>query len=221
LKVANSVVSLTVTATVAHSGATVQMRLNGGGWQAVASGSPSPPFAFAVGDSAIEVKVTAENGTTTKSYTIAAHRQSGNADLSSLLIGTGTLKPAFSSSTTSYTATVLNTDSTLSVTATAADALASGIQIQFSAGGWQALASGAPSAPLSLDLGTNTVEVKVAAEDTSVTRIWTILVVRRCPGALDIDFPIGSGTNASVFSLALQADGKILLAGPLYVYNGQ
>jgi uncharacterized delta-60 repeat protein len=73
---------------------------------------------------------------------------------------------------------------------------------------------------LSLGLGTNTVEVKVAAEDTTVTRTYTILVVRRYPGALDIDFPTGSGTNDSVLCLALQADGKILLAGPFYVYDG-
>src|SRR5205085_6844907 len=47
--------------------------------------------------------------------------KSANADLSNLTLSTGTLSPVFAAGTTSYTATVANSVSSLTVTPTAAD----------------------------------------------------------------------------------------------------
>nr|MDQ3322804.1 FG-GAP-like repeat-containing protein [Acidobacteriota bacterium] len=39
-------------------------------------------------------------------------------------------------------------------------------------------------------------------------------------GSLDAAFNVGSGANATIFALALQPDGKILIGGSFSVYNG-
>ncbi|GEP40960.1 cadherin-like beta sandwich domain-containing protein [Brevifollis gellanilyticus] len=61
-------VSMTVTPTKADSGATIKVNDN-----AVASGSASGSITLQVGDNAINILVTAEDGVTTKSYTVTAH----------------------------------------------------------------------------------------------------------------------------------------------------
>src|SRR5690606_13912274 len=40
-------------------------------------------------------------------------------------------------------------------------------------------------------------------------------------GSIDTSFSIGTGFNASVRTIALQSDGKILAAGDFWEYNGQ
>lgn len=71
-KVENAVTSLTVTPTVTDTGkATVTV--NG---TPVTSGSPSAPVALKVGSNTINVEITAENGVTTKLYTVTVTRSS-------------------------------------------------------------------------------------------------------------------------------------------------
>lgn len=67
--VAHEVVSGTVTATAADTAATIVV--NG---SAVASGSPAGPFALNVGANVFTVTVTAQDGTTVKSYTVTIVR---------------------------------------------------------------------------------------------------------------------------------------------------
>ncbi len=217
--VGNAVSSITVTATASYSLSTIEAQVNGGGWQTCTSGTPSPSLSLNVGDNTVVVRVTAEDGSPQKSYNLTVRRRNGNANLSGLTIGSGTLNPAFSASTTSYTDTVSNGIGSVSVTPTAASSLST-IQVQVNGGGWQGVSSGSPSPGLSLNLGTNTVEVKVTAEDTSITKTYTIFVVRRYAGALDIDFAAGAGANNTVYSLAVQGDGKILIGGAFTTYNG-
>lgn len=60
---------------------------------------------LSVGDNTISIKVTAEDGLTSKTYNLKVRRQSNNADIKALTLTStpqGTLSPAFSSSTTSY-----------------------------------------------------------------------------------------------------------------------
>ncbi|MEL7564512.1 MAG: cadherin-like beta sandwich domain-containing protein, partial [Dehalobacterium sp.] len=102
--VANSITSLTVTPTASHADATV--KVNG---IAVTSGSASSPINLSVGNNAIEIEVTAQDGTTKQTYTITVTRaKSSNAALSALSISQGTLSPAFASATYTYTASVAN-----------------------------------------------------------------------------------------------------------------
>lgn len=74
---------LIVTPTVADSKANVEIRINGGIYAPVPNGSSSNPLALDVGSNFIEVKVTAQSGST-KTYTISIDRKSNNAPVEQL-----------------------------------------------------------------------------------------------------------------------------------------
>jgi hypothetical protein len=73
--VPNATVSVTVTPTVTQAAATVQVRVNGGAYSSVASTVPSAPLALLPGANPIDVRVTAQNGTTTLLYTVVVTRE--------------------------------------------------------------------------------------------------------------------------------------------------
>ena len=78
-----------------------------------------------VGSNTITVLVTAQDGTTTNTYTLVITRApSSNANLSALALSAGTQSPVFSPSTTSYTASVGNAVSAVRLTPTLADTTA-------------------------------------------------------------------------------------------------
>ncbi|WP_171056436.1 cadherin-like beta sandwich domain-containing protein, partial [Paenibacillus sinopodophylli] len=89
---------------------------------AVASGAASGDISLSVGSNTITTVVTAEDGITTKTYTLtvtrAAAALSSNADLGGLSLSSGTLSPLFASGTTSYTASVANGVSSITATPT-------------------------------------------------------------------------------------------------------
>ena len=169
--VANSVTSVTATPTLSDTTATVQVTGGTG---------------LLVGSNIVTVKVTAQDGTTTKTYTISVNRlPSSNADLSSLAISSGILNPAFSSSGTSYTATVANSVTSVTVTPTVSDSTAT-VQVTGGTG---------------LVVGGNVVTAKVTAQDGTTTKTYTI-VVNRSP-SLNADLSalaISSGTLSPVFT---------------------
>ncbi len=116
------------------------------------------------GNNIIRVIVTAENGTTVKTYTITAVRAApaNNADLKSLSVSSGTLAPTFNAGTTDYTASVANTVTSVTVSASAADA--------------NAAVSGQGSKALAL--GKNTATITVTAEDKTTAKTYTIVITR-------------------------------------------
>jgi hypothetical protein len=97
-------------------------------------------------------------------------------ELSGLAISAGTLTPAFSTPTTSYTASVANAISSVTVTPTAADAGAT-ITVDGAS-----VASGAASAPISLNVGPNTITTIVTAPGGLTTKTYTINVTRAAAG---------------------------------------
>ncbi|MGV3661374.1 MAG: beta strand repeat-containing protein [Prosthecobacter sp.] len=66
--------SVTLTATVAEPHATLAMRVNGGGYAAAISGSAGPSLPLNLGDNTLDVRVTAEDGVTQKTYSVALRR---------------------------------------------------------------------------------------------------------------------------------------------------
>ena len=96
---------------------------------------------------------------------------SNDATLSALTISSGTLTPSFSSGTTSYTASVSNGTSSVTVTPTRNNANAT-ITVNGSS-----VSSGSPSGSISLNVGSNTITVVVTAQDSS-TNTYTITVTR-------------------------------------------
>ena len=166
--VANIITSMTVTPTVADATSTVTV--NG---TTVASGSASQAIDLNVGNNTITVVVTAQDGTTTKTYTITVNRAgSSNADLSNLTVSQGSLTPAFASGTTSYSDSVANSITSMTVTPTLADATAS-IMVNGTP-----VASGAASTAINLNVWSNSITVVVTAQDGTTTKTYTITVNR-------------------------------------------
>ncbi len=176
--VTNATSSVTVTPNKADANATIQVQVNNGGYSTVTSGSASAALSLNVGSNTIDVKVTAQDGTTVKTYTITVMRAaSANADLSALTTTAGTISPTFDAATTAYTASVTNAITSVTVTPTKSDANAT-IQVQVNNGGYSTVNSGSASAALSLNVGSNTIDVKVTAQDGTTIKTYTITVTR-------------------------------------------
>ena len=116
----------------------------------------------------IDLTVTSEDEVE-QSYQVVVRRdaRSGDKTLKALSLSAGTLSPAFTASTTSYTASVGNAVRTVTVTATANDDDASVAQ--------------SPTNPVPLSVGTNPITVTVTAED-GTTGAYTVTVTRDAPG---------------------------------------
>ncbi|MCM3759949.1 S-layer homology domain-containing protein [Alkalihalobacillus oceani] len=99
--------------------------------------------------------------------------------LGSLIPSVGTLSPAFDPEKDSYSLNVANTVSQLKLTPTV-EVQNAKIEIRVNNGGWQEVSSGQPSENLSLNVGTNTIIVKVTDEN-GTSREYTVTVTR-APG---------------------------------------
>ena len=77
--VASTPPSITVTPTLAQAEATLAVRINGGTYAPVTSGSPSGDLPIAIGVSTIDVRVTAQDGVTQKIYTVTLTVSSSNS----------------------------------------------------------------------------------------------------------------------------------------------
>ena len=186
--VVNAVAQVTVTPTKNDSGATIEyldasdMTLDDAGTDA------GHQVAVAVGDTVIKVKVTAQDGNATQTYTVTVKRAAAaNADatLSNLVVNDGTtdltLSPGFVSGTTTYTAMVVNTVAEVTVTPTKND---SGATIEYLDGDDATLTDANTSDTghqVAVVEGDNVVKVKVTAADTTTTRTYTVTVKRAAP----------------------------------------
>ena len=177
VQVANSVSQATVTPTLNDSGARFVIKLGG---VTDADGTVS----LAVGSNVITVVVTAEDTTTTRTYTVTVTRAvpttpeqlSSDAALSALTLS-GVNFGTFDSTTVSYRARVANNVSQTNVTPTVNDSGASYV-IKF---GGVTDADGS----VSLSVGKNVITVEVTAEDDSTTKTYTVTVTRSAPFATD------------------------------------
>ncbi|WP_186395842.1 cadherin-like beta sandwich domain-containing protein [Stappia sp. TSB10GB4] len=201
--VGNAVTSLTVTPTASDANASITVNS-----VTVASGNASGPIALDVGSNIITVVVTAEDGSTTETYTVDVTRAapaSTDATLAGLTLSQGTLTPGFTSGTTSYTASVGNAVTSLTVTPTASDANAS-ITVNSAT-----VASGNASGPIPLDVGSNIITVEVTAEDGSTTETYTVDVTRTAPAVtITLDPAAGAlptGQVGTAYSQSFTASG--------------
>ncbi len=179
LSVPNATTSTTVTPTAADPNATIQVRVNGGMYSPVPSGGTSGALALNVGMNTVDVKVTAQDTTTMKVYTVTVTRApSSNANLSSLVLSDGTLVPAFDPNTTSYAASVPNSTSSITVTPTVQDPTAT-VTIN-----GMPVVSGMASDPINLAVGSNMISIVVSAQDEmgirtpQTTKTYTVDVTR-------------------------------------------
>ena len=166
---ANSVTETTVTPTVNDSGASYAIKLGG---VTDSDGTVS----LAVGSNVITVEVTAEDGETTRTYTVTVTREqaptpekSSDATLSALALS-GVNFGTFDSTTISYSARVANSVTQTTVTPTVNDSNASYV---IKLGGVEDA-----DGTVSLTVGSNTITIEVTAEDDSTTKSYTVTVTR-------------------------------------------
>ena len=186
--VANSVTETTVTPTVNHSGASYVIKLGG---VTDSDGTVS----LAVGSNVITVEVTAEDGDTTRTYTVTVTRatsvtaSSTDATLSGLTLS-GINFGTFAPGTTSYTASVANSVTQTTVTPT----------VNHSGAGYVIKLGGVTDADgtVPLSVGSNVITVEVTAEDDSTTRTYTVTVTRA-----ESSNPMQLSNDAALSSLSL------------------
>ena len=221
--VANDQTHVKLTPTVADTGkATVGVRKgNTGNFASVTSGTASGPIALDAGANAITVRVTAEDGSTIKDYTVTVTRaaaqqtRSANANLGALTAGSATSSSGqytdfgigtFEATTTTYTASVANDRTHVKVTATVADTGKATVGVRKgTSGNFDSVGSGSASSAIALDVGSNALVVRVTAEDGSTTKDYTVTVTRALAaptglrvtagdGKLDLSWTAPSGT---------------------------
>ena len=146
--------------------------------------------ALAEGANTIKVKVTAEDGNTTDTYTVVVTRAATSTDatLSALALKDGstaiTLSPGFSSTTTSYTASVANAVDEITIVPEVNESNAT-YEIQDSGGTALADADDMEDGfQVSLNVGANTIKVEVTAEDTSTMETYTVVATRAAASSL-------------------------------------
>jgi len=195
--VPNTTSSVTVTAT--EQDATATIKING---VTTASGVASASIPLAVGSNVINIVSTAQDGVTTKTYTITATRAaSTDALLTAIkLTPAATLKIVTGPGYVNYTTTVPNTTSSVTVTATTQDATATitvnGISIK----------SGVASAAIPLVVGSNTITTVVTAADGKTTKSYIITATR------------SASSDALLTSIKLTpASTLTIVTGPGYV----
>ena len=215
--VPNGVDEITITPTVNESNATVQYQDSSDMDITDADDTPENGHQVpldVVGENTIKVKVTAEDRTTTETYTVTVTRLSPSADATLSALGLSsngfliTLSPSFASGTTSYTASVPNGVDEITITPTVNESNAT-VQYQDSSDMDITDADDTPEnghqVPLDV-VGENTIKVKVTAEDNITTETYTVTVTRAEPDS----------TDATLSALALSSNGSPITLTPAF-----
>jgi uncharacterized repeat protein (TIGR02543 family) len=139
-----------------------------------------------------------------------------DANLTSLSISSGTLAPVFASTTTSYTATVAHTVSSITATPTAVKSNATYRTNVNSAGLSSAINSGTTSGSLALNYGSNTILIVVTDVNGSTTKTYTLTVTREIP----VCSPTSSASDGFI-TLTFSTTGSCTWSTPTGLTNAQ
>ncbi|MDB5126204.1 cadherin-like beta sandwich domain-containing protein, partial [Mucilaginibacter sp.] len=166
-----TITSVTLTPTLKEEHAT--MTING---TPAISGAASAPISLSIGTTTtVNIVVTAEDGITTKTYSVAITKApSSDATLAILSVDPKS-KLVVASSTTelvAYTTTVEAATASITLTPTLKQANAT-----MTINGSPAV-SGVVSSPVALSTGTNTITIVVTAQDGTTSRTYTVTVTR-------------------------------------------
>jgi hypothetical protein len=191
VEVLHAVSSITVLPSSLVEGFSV-LKVNG---SVVASGSTSQSIPLEVRDNVITILMTAPDGMTTKTYTVTVTRAPSTVStLSALTLSSGSLNPGFVSNTASYTASVANATTSITVrptlTATAATVRVNGSLVT----------SGSDSQSIPLTVGNNTITVVATAQDGTTTSIYTVTVTRISNVSTLSSLSLSSGSLSSIFA---------------------
>lgn len=126
-----------------------------------------------------------------------------DAYLSGLTISGGALSPAFAETTTTYTDSVANDTTSVTVTPTTMDSTAT-VMVNGTK-----VVSGATSSPVGLNVGSNVITVVVAAGDGTMTKTYTVNVIRSQPLSITTG-NLTTGVEGSPYSFTMTATGGAL-----------
>ena len=211
---ANAASRITVTAASSDSAADIDY-LDGDGDELtdLDPGTDGHQVDLVVGENVIQVKLTAEDGATTKTYRVTVTRaaqSNTDATLSALTLSKGTLSPSFASNVTDYTASVGDSASRITVTAASSDSAA---EIAYLDGGDIELAdldTVADGHQVDLVVGANTIKVQVTAGDGATTKTYAMTVTRAAQ----------SDTDATLSAITLAHDnGAAIALSPSFASN--
>lgn len=184
---ATDATSATVSATAATPTSSIQFRIAGGAFTAASTGSGSATFDIASGSNTVDVLVTNQDGVTAGTYSVVIDRggQMGVAAMSptdATLLSfsgstTGTISPAFVSTTLDYTAVVDNAISKTTVSAVTTQTGAT-MTISVDGGTPAPLASDKASADVALKVGSTKVIINVLASDKLTTNAYSLTIFR-------------------------------------------
>lgn len=170
--------SVLITPTISDTNALIEISRNNISFDPIVSGEPSDTFALINGLNTFYLRVTAEDGISTRTYILNITRVfSNDANLVNLVPNSLNLSPNFLGSNQSYTCTVPNAFKGFKVTPTLSQDSAT-IQVRINGGAYGNLENETISGMLLLNVGSNTIEVKVTAEDGVTVKIYTITVTR-------------------------------------------
>ncbi|MFY7885817.1 MAG: cadherin-like beta sandwich domain-containing protein, partial [Dolichospermum sp.] len=149
----------------------------------------------------IEIRVTAQDGTTSKVYNIRVVKApSNNANLTALSLTTGILSHSFSTNTTTYTANVTNATSTIRVNFTR-EIFNSVVNVRQSGGSYVSYTvtggGSQQTGQFNLSIGTNLIELLVVAQDGITTKLYTITIIRAGAPIIELSNLVLSNTTLS------------------------
>jgi hypothetical protein len=128
----------------------------------------------------------------TKTYTVIVHRGAGgtsnDGNLGGLSLTAGPLQPAFNPATTGYSVNVDSSVSSTRVTAASADPCAA-MELIVNGATTTSLVSGVAGPPAAINVGANTIAVRVTASDGVTTKTYTVTVNVTAPAPPVIPSP--------------------------------
>ncbi len=127
---------------------------------------------------------------------------SANANLSNLVVNSATLSPSFASGTTSYTSTVANSVTSVTVTPIVAQANAT-VTVNGTT-----VASGSASGAIALGVGANTITTVVTAQDGTTAKTYSVAITR-----LATTPTVASPTSASITATGATLGGNVTSDG--------
>ncbi len=164
--------------------------LNFSSFTGAITGTPTTP------GSPVNYTVTAYNsyGSGSGTVSITIGNSSDPTNLANLVISSGTLTPAFASTTTSYSASVGTSVSSVTITPTAADPTST-ITVNGTA-----VTSGTASSAILLSTGLHPITVVVTASGASATKTYTVNVGRGATNANLAALTLSAGTLSPAFA---------------------
>ncbi|RWY45984.1 cadherin-like beta sandwich domain-containing protein, partial [Mucilaginibacter gilvus] len=165
--VPNEISSIAITPSLADTTGSLSATLNGSN-VALSAGVITAPLN--IGANSVVITSLAQDGTTMSVNTLTVTR-AADFTLSNLTLSSGSLSPGFHKNTVAYTATVANAVTSLTLTPTASDALAT-VKVNGTIS-----TNGVASGPVTLLPGANNIAVEVTATDGGV-KTYAVTVTR-------------------------------------------